>query len=202
MTSKGREVIARQRETHPWVCDGEALDSFGDSLRLGAIRLQKFEPRRRRREEFNDLDARAIARGRRLHRALVAAIDDDRPAVGVVGAARGDGEPRYRADRRQRLAAKAERVDGQEIAARQFRGGVTLHRELQVVARHAGAVIGDADEAPPARLDDHLDGARSCIQRVLDQLLDGRGRPLDHLAGGDTVDENGIEPANRHVSLS
>ena len=75
---------------------------------------------------------------------------------------------------------------------------MTLHREFEILPRHAGTVVADADEAPPARLDHHFDGVRPGIQRVLDQLLDGRGRPLNHLAGGDAVDENGIEPANGH----
>ena len=36
------------------------------------------------------------------------------------------------------------------------------------------------------------------VERVLDQFLDRRSRPLDHLAGGDAVDEQRIETANRH----
>ena len=36
------------------------------------------------------------------------------------------------------------------------------------------------------------------VERVLDQLLDRRRRPLDHLAGGDAVDEQRIEAADWH----
>ena len=53
-------------------------------------------------------------------------------------------------------------------------------------------------EAPAARLDRDVDRARAGVERVLDQFLDGRGRPLDHFAGGDAIDEQGIEAANRH----
>ena len=53
----------------------------------------------------------------------------------LVGVARGDGQPRHRADRRQRLAAKAERADRQQIIAVELRGGVALDREREIGAR-------------------------------------------------------------------
>ena len=67
---------------------------------------------------------------------------------------------------------------------------------VEVLGRHAGAVVDDADEPPPAGLDRDLDRARAGVDRVLDQLLHGGGRPLDHLARGDAVDEDGIEAAD------
>ena len=36
------------------------------------------------------------------------------------------------------------------------------------------------------------------VERVFDQLLDGGAWPLDHFAGGDAVDKDGIETANGH----
>ena len=51
---------------------------------------------------------------------------------------------------------------------------------------------------PPARLDRDLDPPRAGVERVLDEFLDRRSRPLDHLARGDAVDEQRIESANRH----
>ena len=50
----------------------------------------------------------------------------------------------------------------------------------------------------PAGFDRHLDRARPGVERVLDQFLDRRRRPLDHLARGDAVDDERIETANRH----
>ena len=46
--------------------------------------------------------------------------------------------------------------------------------------------------------DRDVDARRAGVKRVLDQLLDGGRRPLDHLAGGDAIDEKGIETANGH----
>ena len=70
-------------------------------------------------------------------------------------------------------------------------GRVALDREHQVVAGHAAAVVGDADEPPAAAVGDDLDARRAGVERVLDQLLDDARRPLDHLAGGDAVDDGG-----------
>ena len=43
-------------------------------------------------------------------------------------------------------------------------------------------------------------GARAGVERVLDEFLDDRRRPLDHLAGGDAVDQDGIEAADGRVA--
>ena len=65
---------------------------------------------------------------------------------------------------------------------------MAAQRQPRLVAAHAAAVVDDADQPPPAALDLDLDAPRAGVERVLDQLLDHRGRPLDHLAGGDLVD--------------
>ena len=44
-----------------------------------------------------------------------------------------DGKARHRADRRQRLAAKAEGADIEKVVAGKLRGGVPLDREHEVV---------------------------------------------------------------------
>ncbi len=107
----------------------------------------------------------------------------------LAGMARGDGEPRHRADRGQRLAAKPERADAQQVVAVELGGGVALDRQRQIGAGHAAAVVGDADQPPAAAVGEDLDPARAGVDRVLDQLLDHARRPLDHLAGGDAVDD-------------
>ena len=60
---------------------------------------------------------------------------------------------------------------------------MTPQRKDRVGARHAGAVVGDRDQRRSAaqNLDAHR--ARARVERVLDQLLDGRRRPLDDFAG-------------------
>src|SRR5690606_26381560 len=48
-----------------------------------------------------------------------------------------------------------------------------------------------ADQARAALLDVDVDAQRTGVEAVLDQFLDHRSRTLDHLAGGDLVDEFG-----------
>ena len=75
---------------------------------------------------------------------------------------------------------------------------MALDRERKVGFVHAAPVVGHPDEPPPARLDRDLDRPRAGVERVLDQFLDRRSRPLDHFARGDAIDEQRIEAANRH----
>ena len=90
---------------------------------------------------------------------FVAAVDRDRPGVRLARVPRGDREPRDRADRRQRLAAEAERADVEQVVVGELRGGVALDREREIVARHAGAVVGDADQPAAAAVGHDLDRA-------------------------------------------
>ena len=46
-------------------------------------------------------------------------------------------------------------------------------------------------DSPPAAVTTSM-SRRAGVERVLDQLLDHAGRPLDHLAGGDAVDGLGL----------
>ena len=75
---------------------------------------------------------------------------------------------------------------------------MALDRQREIGGVHAGAVVGDADQPAAAVLDGDVDAARAGVERVLDKLLHGGRRALDHLAGGDAVDENGIEAADGH----
>ena len=67
---------------------------------------------------------------------------------------------------------------------------------------HPAPVVDDADQPSPAGLDRDFDRGRPGVERVLDQFLDRRRRPLDHLARGDAVDDKRIETANRHEDLA
>jgi hypothetical protein len=66
-------------------------------------------------------------------------------------------------------------------------GRVRPEREHEIGRRHAAAVVAHAHEPRPAFLEVDVDERRAGVERVLDQLLDDRRGPLDHLAGGDLV---------------
>ena len=62
-----------------------------------------------------------------------------------------------------------------------------LEREQRVAVLHPAAVVADAHQRNAPLLDAHRDAAGASVERILDQLLDHRRRPLDYLAGGDAV---------------
>ena len=57
----------------------------------------------------------------------------------------------------------------------------------RILRAHPDAVIEDPDKGLPTLLELDLDGAGPRVERVLDQLLDHRHRPLHNLAGGNLV---------------
>ena len=63
-----------------------------------------------------------------------------------------------------------------------------LDREPRVFRRHPAPVVADEQALDASAPDLDLDPRCAGVERVLDELLDDRGRPLDHLAGGDPVD--------------
>ena len=76
---------------------------------------------------------------------------------------------------------------------------MALDRQREIGARHAGAVVADADQPAAAAIGEDLDAGRAGVERVLDQLLHHARRALDHLAGGDAVDDGFGELADGHA---
>ncbi len=102
--------------------------------------------------------------------------------------------------RRSRAAPRrgSRRSDRGQVAVGNFRRRVPLDAQREIGFVHAAPVVDDADQPSPAGFDRDLDRLRPGVERVLDQFLDRRRRPLDHLARGDAVDDERIETANRH----
>ena len=57
-------------------------------------------------------------------------------------------------------------------------------------------IVGNFDEAEAGLFQMHRDPRGVGVESVLDQLLDDRCRPLDHLAGGDAVDHVLLEDSD------
>ena len=146
-------------------------------------------------EQVAHLDGRAgrMRRGLRLAAGVLPRVDRHRARARRRGR-EVSAELRHRGDGRQRLAAETERGDPLQVVERgDLAGGVARERERQFLGRDAAAVVAHAQQADAAALDVDLDAARAGIQRVLDQFLDHGRRALDHLAGGDLVDERVVE---------
>lgn len=170
-----------------------------DVAQLGALGAQEAPACRGVEEQVAHLDAGA--RRVRVRRGVAdpAAVDLQPPGVLAAGQAGGDGETAHRGDRRQGLAAEAQGADRLEVVeAGDLAGRMPRHRQRQFIRRYTAAVVADADQADAALLQVDVDARGPGVERVLDQLLDHRGRAFDHFAGGDLVDQGVGQRADRH----
>src|SRR6185312_1436372 len=182
------DAATRQRQRLQQVVDVRELGAFGthELLARGHVVEQV--------AHFH-AGARRMLRGARRLQLAAVHLDAER-GLGLA-LARGEREARHRGHRGQRLAAEAHAGDVfQIIEAADLAGGMRGHRQRQLVGRDAATVIAHADQPRTACLDVHLDARGAGVEAVLDQFLDHGRRALDHLAGGDLVDELGGQRAD------
>jgi len=111
----------------------------------------------------------------------------------------GELEPAYRGNRRQCLPSEAQGPRRHQVVhVADLARRVPFKAHDRVVPVHAVAVVGDPHQGPSASPQGDSDGAAASIERVLDQLLHHRGRPLHHLTGCDLVDQPVREDADAH----
>ena len=134
-----------------------------DVRQFGLFRAQEFLARRHIEEQIAHGDGGAAAARDFVAAQNFAARDFDARAGLLVGRTRFEQQARDRGDGGQRLAAKAQRGDREQIFhVVQLAGGVALEGQQGVVAQHAAAIVGDADQPPAAVFDFDADvgGAR------------------------------------------
>src|SRR5690606_27608131 len=196
-----RPAVALQPKLDVEPREREAAHDGVDVRRLRAGRAHELTPGRSVVEEIPHLDGRAARVRGRTHVAELPAVRGDTKAAVGPGRPRRQDEARYRRDARQRLAAEPHRDERLEIVERRdLARRVPGQRERQLVRLDARAVVAHADQPGAAVLDLDVDTPCAGVERVLDELLhDGRG-PLDHLAGGDLIDELRREDTNAHAA--
>ena len=116
----------------------------------------------------------------------LALVHLDARALGAVQRPGDERDVRDRRDARERLAAEAEgRYRLQVRHVRELAGGEPLECQHRLVGSDPRPVVGDPYlvESPGGDADPDLGAAR--VERVLDELLDDRGRALNDLAGSD-----------------
>ena len=124
--------------------------------------------------------------------------------VACPRAPRAQHEMRDRRDARQRLAAEAQRADRAEILRR---------CAILLVACRSSASRASSGSIPSPSSSTRIsflppssmvigDPAGAGVERVLDQLLDDRRRPLDDLAGRDLVGELRRAAGGSRLSVS
>jgi hypothetical protein len=192
-----RALSVLEPEPHVGIGGGEARDRCGDVGGLGHVGAKKLAPRGNVEEQPFHLHDRPRRNADGRFANEVAPLERDFVAdVGFVLPGLED-EARHRCDGGKGLAAKTERGDVREVAGvEELARRMPREREPRVLGRHADAVVGDADAVLPAPLDRDRDRPGSGIERVLDELLYDRSRPLHHFTRGDLVREGVGHQAN------
>ena len=187
---KGLAAVHGQAEPGGRVGQGQVFHHLLDVGQFGAHRLEELAPGRHVAEQVAHLHDRTVSAAVLVHR-LQAAVADVRAGAEFLAARPGeDAQPRHRGDTGDGLAAEPEGADGGQLAlVAELGGGVAFETEQHVVAVHARAVVGHAQQPAAAALHLDIDAGGAGVQAVFDQFLDHRGGTLHHLAGGDLVGE-------------
>ena len=176
---------------------------LGHGTRLGAVGAQEFQPRRRGEEEVAHLDLRAAAAACRRRLAQLRRLPPRSPRR----APRRRGATRSKAARRRRWR----RAPRRGSRAWRWRRGRRRRASTCSGARRASARSARRMPTPSSATRMRLlpppavtisMRLRAGVERVLDELLHDARRALDHLAGGDAVDDMVGQTADRHGLLA
>ncbi len=199
---EGLARVGAERERDGRIAERGLGDGCRHRARLGLGRGQELAPGGGPGKKPLDqhVGAARAWRGLLADRSAVLEKQPDRLGARPVGGRQG--QARDRRDRGQGFAAKPVRPDPRQVLVGEDLGRrVALEGQPRVLRRHPRAVVAHEDALHAPAVDLHVDARRRPVERVLDELLDRRGRPLDDLAGGDAVDDGALEPMDsRHRS--
>src|ERR1041385_3009338 len=107
-------------------------------------------------------------------------------------------------DRSKCFATKTERPDRGEIFRdANLRRRVTFESEHGIGAHHAFTIVGNLQQATAAGFDLDRDSSGAGVDRILNQLLGDRRRPLNNFTGGDLIGDVICEDADfRHYNFT
>jgi hypothetical protein len=169
---------------------GNALDGFHTVAELGPGGTQELTTYRQvveQRANVNLSTGRSSGIGHALN---LSAIDLQPSANGGVRLASGQGEARYRRNRRQSLAAKAKRQDIPKVlSSANLAGRMTLNAQQSVFSAHTRAIVDHANQSPPTGAQLYANVRGTGVDRILDQLLHHRSGPFNDLSRSNLVDQ-------------
>jgi hypothetical protein len=181
-------VFMRHAKRHRRIGERQKPKGIREMLELGGRRFEKIPPRRdvvKQVANRNRCSARRCAWTNILE---VSALYADLCAHIILHAPRFEVDVRDGSDRRERLSTKTERSNPIQVLNRpNLAGGVAIEATFRVRSAHAAAVVYDLDERTPCVFDNELDGRRSGIDGVFDQLLRDRRGALNDLSSRDFI---------------
>ena len=186
----GGPIVAAQFEVDPGQHQGQAPHPVGDVPPFGPLALEELAARGNLGEQFGDFDPGSRRSARSPFAKNLATLEIDRVALVAVARPGVQPELRNRSDGRQGLTPKAKARDVLETGEIcEFAGGMSSEGHTGFPRGHSVSVVCHRDQGASAIANIHSNSRSSRVERVLDQLLDHRCRPLDNLAGGDLVDQ-------------
>ena len=145
-------------------------DQRGNMRQFGRFGAQKFAPRRSVEEQIGDGDRCSARQGRVFDAQNFSAGDLNARARGLCAGRGVEGDSCDGRDRRQSLAAKSERGDRKQIVgSTQLRSGVAFKGQQSVVAVHALAVVGHANQLASAAFNLDANAHGSGVEGILQQ---------------------------------
>ena len=184
-------AVVRQREADVRMGERDAAERLVAMAPFGRLRAQELPPRRRVEVELLRGHGRAGRDRRRRRRTDIAAVDLDAPRVRRAAPratrARTATPPRSTPAPRRESPASRSRRDRPPSRA------WTSHAARRRARSSSRAMPAPLSATrmrrmpPPSTID--VDLRRARVERVLEQLLQRRGRALDDLARGDLIDE-------------
>ena len=185
-------LLALERERDARLRQGGPRELLGDVAHLRLVRAQELPARGYGIEQVAYFDGSARRGGAGARVADFAALGANLLPHVVVAPPGDDPQPRDGADAGEGFAAEAHRLDVEQVlVGADLAGRVLGDAQDQVGRVHAAAVVRDLDQPAPAVQNADVNSPGPGVERVLDQLLDHAGGPLDALAGGDAADEGG-----------
>ena len=134
---RGMNNFLRRRFQHELLVgmrEGVVRDQRSDVAEFRGFRFQKIAPRRHAVKKIGDADRRPRGQSLRIHANQFAARKFDARSLRFFGGASLQQQPRNRSNRRQRLAAKPQRGDREQIIrGTQFGRRVPLKRQQRIV---------------------------------------------------------------------
>mgnify|MGYP007106197413 CR=1 FL=1 len=190
--------VEGEAEMNGGVADGVEMEPGPDVLLLGGGGTEEFAAGGDVEEQVADFDG---GTGGGTGRGDIEEFSSGELEAGafilIVGAG-GEGEAGDGGDGGKGLAAKAKGADAFDVVhVLDLAGGVAFDGEEGVVAVHAAAVVGDAEEFLAAVDGFDFDVGGPGVDGVFDEFLEGGGGALDDFAGRDLVDHMVGEDADR-----
>jgi len=158
---------------------------------LGVVAAQELASSRHIEEEIAYLDGGTGWGAGLVDFEDFSTVDDDPGRGSGVGSgsfASRECEPGDAGDAGDCFTAKAESLDpGQICSDGDLAGGVSFEGQQRIVAAHADAVVGDAEQTAAGGEDLHGNARGSGVEAILDEFLDDARGTFDDFTGGDLI---------------